>query len=450
MGKLYEGVVSTLIQRSTTLSHLLQLYSLFLKSSLHHHRFLVSRFLLTASSISLPFASSFFNSLPILPPLFAWNTLIRAFAHSPTPLHSLTLFRHLLTSSLYPDNFTFPFLLNACARSSSISFAATLHSFIFKTAFLPDRYVSNALFRTYADCGAVGSARKVFDEMSVRDVVSWSSMIAACVACNSPLDAFGVFREMKLADEKPNSVTFVSLLSACTKMLNVSAGESIHSCITRNHVEMNVELGTALFEMYAKCGQIDKALLVFNSMPEKDLQSCTIMISALADHGRHKDAISLFTLMEDMGLQPDSLSFCVILSACSHMGLVYEGKKYFDSMVRFCNIEPTVEHYGCMVDLLGRAGLIQEAYDIIRNMPMEPNDVILRSFLGACRNHGWVPSLDDNLLSKLDSGLGANYVLTANIFSTRASWKDANDLRSAMKNKGLKKIPGCSWVDLQN
>ncbi|XP_061373837.1 pentatricopeptide repeat-containing protein At5g66520-like [Gastrolobium bilobum] len=316
--------------------------------------------------------------------------------------------------------------------------------------FHSDRYIGNTLLKMYVDCGAVGFARKVFDEMYVRDVVSWSSMIAAYVACNSPSDALAVFQEMKLANEKPNSVTLVSLLSACTKMVNVSAGESIHSYITRNHMEMDVALGTALFEMYSKCGQIDKALLVFNSMPRKNLQSFTIMISALANHGRQKDAITLFTHMEDIGLQPDSLSFSVILSACSHMGLVSEGKNYFDRMVRLYNIKPTVEHYGCMVDLLGRAGLIQEAYDIIKNMPMEPNAVILRSFLGACRNHGWVPSLDDNLLSKLESELGANYVLTANVFSICASWKDANDLRLAMKQKGLKKTPGCSWVEVQN
>lgn len=302
----------------------------------------------------------------------------------------------------------------------------------------------------YADCGAIRFARQVFDEMAVRTVVTWSSMIAAYVGSNSPSEALHVFQEMRLANEKPNSVTLVSLLSACSKMVNVSAGESIHSYITRNHVDMSVELGTALFEMYAKCGLMKKALLVFNSMPEKNLQSFTIMISALGNHGCQKDVISLFTQMEDMGLKPDGLSFSVILSACSHMGLVDEGKMYFDRMVRMYTIKPTVEHYGCMVDLLARAGLIQEAYDIIKNMPMEPNAVILRSFLGACRNQGSVPSLDDKLMSKLESELGANYVLTANVFSTCASWKDASNLRLAMKQKGLKKNPGCSWLEVQN
>ncbi|ESW30766.1 hypothetical protein PHAVU_002G180700 [Phaseolus vulgaris] len=442
-----EGAI-TLIHRSKTLSHLLQLHSLFLKTSLNHHPFFISQLLLSASTISLPFATTFFHSLPTLPPLFAWNTLIRAFASTPNPHYSFSLFRLLQTSPLNPDCFTYPFLLKACARSSCIPLGGTLHSLIFKTGFRSDRYVGNALLNMYADCHALRSARKVFEEITDKDVVTWSSMIAAYVACNSPLDAFRVFHQMGLTNEKPNSVTLVSLLSACTKMLDVSAGESIHSYVIRSHLEMNVALGTALFDMYAKCGRIDEAVVVFNSMGDKNLQSCTVMMSVLADHGRQKDVISLFNHMEDMGLEPDSLAFAVILSACSHMGLVCEARRYFDRMVRMYGIKPSVEHYGCMVDLLGRSGLIQEAYDIIKGMPMEPNDVILRSFLAACRNHGWVPSLDVDFLSKLESELGANYVLTANVFSTCASWKDANNIRVAMKQKGLEKIPGCSWVEV--
>ncbi|KAH1250597.1 Pentatricopeptide repeat-containing protein, chloroplastic [Glycine max] len=239
-------------------------------------------------------------------PLFARNTLIRAFAATPTPHHSLTLFRLLQTSPLNPYDFTYPFSLKAYARYSSVTIGESLHSLTLKTGVRFHCYVGSALLNIYADCRAVVPR--------ARDVVSWSSMIAAYVACNSPLDAFHMFREMGMENEEPNSVTLVSLLSACTKMLNLSA--SVHSYITRNGIEMDVALGTALFEMYAKCGEIDKAFLVFNSMGDRNLQSCTIMISALANHGREKDVISLFNQMEDMGLRPDSLSFAVILSAC--------------------------------------------------------------------------------------------------------------------------------------
>lgn len=263
-------------------------------------------------------------------------------------------------------------------------------------------------------------------------------------------DALIVFQHMTLANEIPNSVTLVSLLSASTRLLDICKGESIHSYIVRNQMELDVALGTALLEMYAKCGHIEKAFQVFKSMGEKNLQSWTIMISGLADHGHGKDAISLFIEMEQAGLKPDSMSFAGILSACSHLGLVDQGEEYFDQMLRIYKINPTMEHYGCRVDLLGRAGLIDEAYEIIKNMPMEPNSVIIRSFLGACRTHGRSFCLDDNLrklLFKLEPELGANYVLAANVSSLSGCWDDAADLRVSMKQRRLMKFPGCSWVE---
>ncbi|KAK4855520.1 hypothetical protein QYF36_008191 [Acer negundo] len=312
-----------------------------------------------------------------------------------------------------------------------------------------DKYIGNTLLRMYAACNEIGLSRKVFDEMTVRDVVSWSSMLAGYVDCDSPLDAFRLFQQMKLANEKPNSVTLVSLLSACTSLLDVSAGESIHSYIIVNGMGLDVALGTALVEMYSKCGHVEKALVVFNSMSQKNLQSWTIMISGLADNSQGKDSIPLFMNMIQTGIKPDSMSFTTILSACSHLGLVEEGRHYFNEMVSKYNIKPAMEHYGCMVDLLGRAGLIEEALYIIRNMPMEPNSVIIRSLLGACRNHGQVLCVDDSLkelLLKIEPDLGANYVLAASVSSLSGYWDTAADIMVSMKQKGLKKVPGCSWV----
>lgn len=203
--------------------------------------------------------------------------------------------------------------------------------------------------------------------------------------------------------------------------------------------------------MYSKCGHIEKALKVFNSLTEKNLQSWTIMISGLADHGHGEDAISLFTQMEQTGLQPDSMSFSGILSACSHLGLVDEGQTFFSQMVKIYNIRPTMEHYGCMVDMFARAGMIEEAYEIIKNMPMEPNSVILRSFIGACRNDGRVFGFDENLrrlLLEIEPDLGANYVLASGVSSLSGCWNEAADLRVSMKEKGLKKVPGWSRVEV--
>ena len=262
-----------------------------------------------------------------------------------------------------------------------------------------------------------------------------------------------LFRHMMLAREKPNSVTLVSLLSACTRLLNIGVGESIHSYIIVNCIGLDVALGTAILEMYSKCGHIEKALQVFNSMTEKNLLSWTVMISGLADHGHGEHAISLFTQMEQTGLQPDSTSFSGILSSCSHLGLVDEGQKFFNQMVRIYNIKPRMEHYGCMVDMFARSGMIEEAYEIIKNMPMEPNSVILRSFIGACRSHGRVLDFDENLrrlLLEIEPGIGANYVLASGVSSLSGCWNEAADLRVSMKEKGLRKVPGWSRVEVSS
>lgn len=326
-----------------------------------------------------------------------------------------------------------------------------VHSMIFKTGLSSDRYIGNTFLRMYTACNAILFARNVFDEMTDRDVVSWSSMIAGYVACNSPKDALVVFGQMKLANEKPNSITLISLLSACTLLLDINTGEAIHTYVIMNNIELDVALGTALLEMYSKCGYIDKALYIFNSMREKNLQSRTVMISRLAAHGRAEDAISIFSQTEQTGLKPDSISFSSILCACSHLGLVNEGRKYFHSMVEVYNIRPTMEHYGCVVDMLGRAGMLEEAYEIVKNMPMKPNSIILRSFLSACSNCGEYVFIDEDfrkVLLELEPELGANYVLTAGLSSVSGCWSDASELRVAMKDKGLKKVVGCSWVDL--
>ncbi|XP_028751420.1 pentatricopeptide repeat-containing protein At3g26630, chloroplastic-like [Neltuma alba] len=287
-GNMVFGRIQTLIPQTQSVSHLLQLHSILLKSALDHDNDLVSQIVLSACSISVNCAKLVFDNIPIVPPIFAWNTIIKAFAKSSTPVESVKLFCRLRSFGLQPDNFTYPFVLKACGRCSLVRQGGMVHCLTLKTAFDSDRYIGNTLLKMYVDCGYVESARQALDEMSVRDVVSWSSMIAAYIACNSPSVALNVFQEMRISNVKPNAITLVSLLSACTHLLNICAGKSIHSYIIRNHIELDVALGTALFEMYSKCGLIEKALQIFNSMHEKNLLSWTSMISALANHGRHR------------------------------------------------------------------------------------------------------------------------------------------------------------------
>ncbi|XAR60440.1 hypothetical protein NMG60_11033822 [Bertholletia excelsa] len=442
-----------LLRRSKNIVHLLQLHSLILKNSLDHDHYFTSQFILSSCSVSIEFARLFFESLPSDPPIFAWNTIIREYSKSSVPIESVKLFSRLRRTGLKPDKFTYPFVIKTCGRCSMIGVGGPVHSSILKTGFDSDRYIGNTLLKMYSDCNAIKLARQVFDEMVNRDVVSWSSMIGGYVICNSPVDALIVFKTMRAVNENPNSVTLISLLSACTRLLGISIGESIHAHIIVNNIKLDAALGTALVEMYSKCGHVDKAVQIFNSMNEKNLQSWTIMISGLADHGRGEDVISLFTQMETSGLKPDSMFFSCILSACSHLGLIVEGKRYFEKMVSIYNIIPAMEHYGCMVDMLGRAGMIKEAYQVIKSMPMKPNPVVIRSFIVACLNYGNIDLIDKHLkkyLLQIEPDLGANYVLAASVFSVSENWSAAAGLRVYMKDKGLKKVPGCSWVEMNS
>lgn len=325
-----------------------------------------------------------------------------------------------------------------------------MHSLIWKYGFDLDKYVGNTLVMMYGNCGEIELARKVFDGMPVKDVVSWSSLISGYVNCSYSLDALKTLQQMKSANEDPNSITLVSLLSACTNLLNISIGESIHSYIIVNNIELNTPLGTALLELYSKCGDLERAFYVFNSLKEKNLKSWTVMISGFADHGQGEDALFLYKKMVKTGLKPDSIVFSKILSACSHMGLVEEGKRYFENMVSIYNVKPTIEHFGCLIDMLGRAGMTKEAYQVIKNMLIEPNSIIIRSFISACMNHGYVVYLDEKLRNRLleiEPDLGANYVVAASVSLLSDNWNEAVGMRVAMKGRGLKKSPGCSWIE---
>lgn len=265
-----------------------------------------------------------------------------------------------------------------------------------------------------------------------------------------PVEALMVFLEMRSANVKPNSVTLISLLSASSYLASPCTGRAIHSYIVVNNIKLDVALGAALVSMYAKCGLLEEAFQVFKSLQEQDLQSWTIMIAGFVDHGQWEKAIDLFSQMEASGVRPDSTIFSVILCACSHLGMVDVGQTMFSRMVNEFHIKPTIEHYGCMVDLFGRAGLLETAYEFIKNMSITPNNVILRSFLGACRKSGKSFDIGDDLLKLLleeEPDVGSNYVIAANMSALSGKWNDVAELRSNISKKGLKKVPACSWVE---
>ena len=314
-----------------------------------------------------------------------------------------------------------------------------------------DPYVQNTLVHMYACCeGGIECARKVFDRTPKTSPVTWSAMISGCVRSGRSNDAVLLFREMQTEKVPPDEVTVITVLSACADLGALDLTKWIGSFVERGRVRKSVPLCNALVDALAKCGDVDGAVAFFESMPERSIVSWTAVIDGLAAHGRGKEAVSLFEAMKDAGIAPDDVAFIGVLTACSHAGLVDEGRGYFDSMRHKFNIVPKIEHYGCMVDLLARAGLVEEAMDFVKAMPIEANPVIWRTLIGACKVHGKLElgeRITKDLIDK-EPTHGSNYVLLSNVYALTQRWEKKMEIRKTMSDRGIQKVPGCSLLEL--
>lgn len=294
------------------------------------------------------------------------------------------------------------------------------------------------------------TARRLFDLMDCRDVVAWSAMISGYSQASRCREALDLFHEMQKANIDPNEITMVSILSSCAVLGALETGKWVHFFIKKKRMKLTVTLGTALMDFYAKCGSVESSIEVFGKMPVKNVLSWTVLIQGLASNGQGKRALEYFYLMLEKNVEPNDVTFIGVLSACSHAGLVDEGRDLFVSMSRDFGIEPRIEHYGCMVDILGRAGLIEEAFQFIKNMPIQPNAVIWRTLLASCKVHKNVEIGEESLkqLIILEPTHSGDYILLSNIYASVGRWEDALKVRGEMKEKGIKKTPGCSLIEL--
>ncbi|CAM6032334.1 unnamed protein product [Sphagnum compactum] len=299
-------------------------------------------------------------------------------------------------------------------------------------------------------CGSMKDAQQVFDSMANRNVISWTAMIGGFSKDGGGEEAFSVFNQMQQEGIVPNTITFISILKLCASTAALLAGKRVHAIINQAGLQADICVGNALVDMYAKCGSIVDAQEVFDKMHERDVVSWNAMITGYAQHGLGEDALQLYDQMQQEGLSPDSATFVGVLSACSHAGLVYEGLQLFNSMCHDYSIIPTVEHYGCMVDLLGRAGLLNAAEGFIRNMPFEADASIWAAFLGACRIHSNVKLADHaaKILLRTETQNAAVYVQLSNIYAAAGLWDDVEKVRNSMKDRGVKKEPGRTWIEL--
>ncbi|CAN6447321.1 unnamed protein product [Victoria cruziana] len=478
------ALVSLLRSWCTSLYHLKPIHARVLRQQLHHPTTLISAKLLTFAAISprgdVRYARLMFRLLED-PNVFFYNTMIRAYAVSKHPGEAMSIFKLMRQKHVLPDGFTFPFLLKACSRMrSTVAEGEFIHVQVIKCGFQSYMYVQNSLVHFYAVKGVIFSARKLFDEMSEPDVVSWSALVVGYVKVNDIESASQVFDKMphrdvvswtamingyarlKFAKEalelfyqmqttgiKPDEVTMISVISSCSCKGDLQLGMSLHKYIEDNGFGWMISLCNALIDMYAKCGCIKRAHMVFEKMPHRSLITWNSMISALAVHGKSRDALALFEKMKGVGLKPDAATFLAVLCACTHNGSVYEGQRYFESMKKDYDIDAGVEHYGCMVDLLGRAGLLDEAYRLVVGMPIPCNDKVWGALLGACKIHGNAQMAEDILrrLILLKPDEGGYYALLANLFIEMDRRIDALKVRQEMKARGAKKNAGfSSWI----
>ena len=442
------------------------------------------------------------------------NTLIRGLAESDTPQNSLITFvemRRRLTAPL--DSFSFAFLLKAAASYRSLESGIQLHCQAIVHGLDTHLFVGTTLVSMYAECGFVAFAKKVFEEMFEPNVVAWNAVVTACFRCGDvkgadmmfkrmpfrnltswnvmlagytkagelelarklflemPVkddvswstmivgfahngffyEAFGFFRELQQVGMRPNEVSLTGVLSACADAGAIEFGKILHGFIEKSGFLWMVSVNNALLDTYSKCGNVGMARLVFERMPEKrSIVSWTSMIAGLAMHGYGEEAIQLFHEMEESGIRPDGIAFISILYACSHAGLIEKGYEYFYKMKDIYNIEPAIEHYGCMVDLYGRAGQLDKAYEFIIHMPVLPTAIIWRTLLGACSIHGNVKLAErvKERLSELDPNNSGDHVLLSNIYAIAGKWKDVAAVRRSMTDQRMNKTPGWSMIEV--
>lgn len=320
---------------------------------------------------------------------------------------------------------------------------------------MPERNIVswNAMISGYALNGKMSAARALFDEMPERDVVSWSSMISGYVQSSHYREALELFNQMQLdRNVRPNEVTMVSLLSSCAHLAALEQGKWIHAYIDRNRMRLDSDdnLGASLVDMYAKCGCVDSAIKVFRNMNHRNVSTWNAMISGLAINGLAYESVDMFEEMQRSGTKPNDITFLGVLMACTHGGLVDLGRQYFGMMSDTHGIEPQMKHYGCLVDLLGRAGMLEEAEEAIRSMPMKPDVMILGALLGACRIHRNVQVAERLTVDflELNSQEAGCHVLISNIYAAAGRWGDASEIRRLLRRRGIKKIPGSSSLEL--
>ncbi|KAL3536092.1 hypothetical protein ACH5RR_004553 [Cinchona calisaya] len=382
----------------------------------------------------------------------SWSVMVGGFAKNGDFVDCFRTFREYMRSGDRPDNYTLPFVIRVCRDTMDLQMGRLFHHVVCKYGLQSDPFVAATLVDMYAKCKVLKDAQKLFDRMLERDLVTWTVMIGAHTECGSADAALLLFDRMQEEGIVLDSVAMVNVVNACAKLGAMHKARLVHDYISRKQFSMSVVLGTAMIDMYAKCGSVDSAREIFNRMGIKNVVTWSAMIAAYGYHGRGREALELFFMMLTTGMAPNSITFVSILYACSHSGMVEDGLRLVSVMQQEYGVRPSVKHFTCVVDLLGRAGRLDEALNLIENMTVEKDEGLWGALLGACRIHGHVELAEKaaRSLLELQPENPGHYVLLANIYARAGKWKNVARVRELMTHQRLKKVPGWTWIEVDN
>lgn len=501
------------IKKCSTINELDVIYASMIKTNAIQDCFLVNQFISASLSFNcVDYPVLVFTQMEN-PNVFVYNAMIRGFVRCGHPFRALQCYVHLLESKVLSTSYTFSSLVKACTSMCALELGQMIHCHIWKNGLESHVFVQTALIDFYSNLERLSEARKVFDEMRERDTYAWTTMVSALARAgdmdlarklfeampesntatwNTMIDGYArlgnvesaeflfnqmptrdiiswtsmitcysqnrqyqealmIYSDMRLSGIIPDEVTMSTVISACAHVGALEVGKEIHHFVMSQSLNLDVYIGSALVDMYAKCGSLDWSLLVFFKLKDTNLYCWNAVIEGLAVHGYAEKALRMFVIMEREKIMPNGVTFISILSACTHAGLIVEGRSRFLSMTRDYGIHPKVEHYGCMVDMLSKAGLLDEALEMIKSMEFEPNSIIWGALLNGCKLHGNLDIAKDAVrqLMTLEPKNSGHYNLLVSMYAEEKHWMEVAYVRAMMKEQGVeKKYPGSSWIEL--
>ncbi|CAA7015671.1 unnamed protein product [Microthlaspi erraticum] len=435
----------------SALPSLKELHCYSLKQEFVHDELVANAFVASyAKCGSLSYAERVFRGIASKT-VNSWNALIGGYSQSGDPRLSLDVHLQMKNSGLLPDMFTVSSLLSACSQLKSLRLGKEVHGFIVRNRLERDLFVYISVLSLYIHCGELFTAQVLFDAMEDKSLVSWNTVISGYLQNGFPERALFLFREMVLYGIQPCEISMMSVFGACSLLPSLRLGREAHAYALKRSLEEDAFVACSTIDMYAKNGSVALSLKAFNGLKEKSAASWNAVIMGCGIHGRAKEAMVLFEEMQRTGHSPDELTFLGVLTACNHSGLIHEGLRYLDEMKHSCGLKPSLKHYACVIDMLGRAGQLDEALRVVKEeMSEEPDVGIWNSLLSSCRIHQNL-EMGEKVAAKLfelEPEKAENYVLLSNLYAGLGKWDGVRKVRQRMKEMSLRKDAGCSWIEL--